>query len=303
MDAPASAPPATPGHAGPGGAPTLFTPGFTLYIALALDEADHQPQQSAIGHAARVTLEGFHQYLESLPIGSATWAEHHAYLQIAIDLAAGRRTRKTTKDKMYRAADDEFEREYERIVSKTAMGAILRGGWKLLIVSGLGALLTELLLRSLDPQHHADPNSASHGWVTLTAAVALMFIGMVYQGAVTQHRVGTIFREHKRAIREADWTYRTEVRREYRQAASMELAVRRQYHPGVEPSMSAAVQELLLQAVVGDDPAPEPVLPPLGTRMGRAMVRMFAPQRSWRRVDAKSAATHEPRPHSTGSTA
>src|SRR5262249_36609650 len=105
--------PATPG---------LFTPGFTLYIALALDEADHQPESSAIGNAARITLNGFHRYLETLQVGTRCWAEHHAYLQIAIDLAAGRRTRKTTKEKMYQAADDEFEREYERIVSKTAMG-------------------------------------------------------------------------------------------------------------------------------------------------------------------------------------
>jgi len=263
-------------------ASSLFTPGFTLYIALALDEADHQSESSAIGQAARVTLAGFHQYLATLPVGTPSWAEHHAYLQIAIDMAAGRRTRKVTKDKMYRAADDEFEREYERIVSKTAMSAILRGGWKLLIISGLGALLTELLLRSMNPQHHADPNGADHRWVTLTAAVALMFIGMVYQGAVTQSRVGTIFREHKRAIREADATYRTEVQREYRQAASMELAVRRQYHPGVEPTVSTAIQELLLQAVVGDQPAPEPERAPLGARLRKAILRMYAPERYWR---------------------
>jgi hypothetical protein len=275
--------------------PGLFTPGFTLYVALALDEADHQPEGCAIGHAARLTLAGFHQYLETLPVGTQPWAEHHAYLQIAIDLAAGRRTRKTTKDKMYRAADDEFEREYERIVSKTAMGAILRGGWKLLILSGLGALLTELLLRSINPQHHADPYAAGHGWVTLTAAVALMFIGMVYQGAVTQHRVGTIFREHKRAIREADATYRTQVRREYRQAASMEMAVRQQNHPGVEPQTSAAIRELLLQAEVGDDPAPQPVPEPtpLRAQMGRALLRMFAPQRSWRPAQATTSAGEE----------
>ena len=47
-------------------APGLFTPGFTLYVALALDEADHQKEGSAIGHAARVTLAGFHRYLETV---------------------------------------------------------------------------------------------------------------------------------------------------------------------------------------------------------------------------------------------
>ena len=116
-------------------APGLFTPGFTLYIALALDEADHQKEGSAIGHAARVTLAGFHRYLETLRIGTPEWAEHHSYLQIAIDLAAGRRTRKTTKDKMYRAADDEFEREYERIVCRTAMGAILQRLQQVAVIS------------------------------------------------------------------------------------------------------------------------------------------------------------------------
>ena len=197
-------------------------------------------------------------------------------------MASGRRTRKITKDKMYQAADDEFEREYERIVSKTAMGAILRGGWKLLIVSGLGALLTELFLRTVKSKPTEGATGPGHEWVSLTAAVALMFFGMVYQGAITQHRVGKIFREHKRAIREADATYRREVRGEYRQAASMELAVRRQYNPRVEPQISSAIQELLLQAVVGDDAPPEIQPPPMRTRVTRAFLRMFAPQRIWR---------------------
>ncbi|MBL9125036.1 MAG: hypothetical protein JNG90_15470, partial [Planctomycetaceae bacterium] len=120
-------------------------PGICLILGLALDEADQHPAGSALGETARNVVRNYERYRDSFPPASDPFNEMNHYIAIGLDLARGRRTRKETKRLMYENADHELRTEHDRFVNKALLGGMLKGGMKVIILSGMGALLTPLL--------------------------------------------------------------------------------------------------------------------------------------------------------------
>jgi len=261
--------------------------GICLILGLALDEADQHAPGSTLGDTARNVVRNFERYRDSFPIASDSFNEMNHYIAIGLDLARGRRTRKDTKRLMYQNADHELRTEHDRIVNKALLGGMLKGGFKIVVLSGLGALLTPLLFAFFgygqQERGVIDPELAS--WA---AAISLIFFGMVWQSALTNIRVSKLFRDHRNEINKADEQYRALVRIEYRRAAHAELATRRYYHPDEQLSLTGDIQELLISSELArQDEAREDLSEPQG--WGNTIVRVLAPWRAMRPTNGAEA--------------
>lgn len=257
----------------------VIPPGVCLILGLALDEADQHSDGSALGDTARNVVKNYERYRDSFPVASNAFNEMNHYIAIGLDLARGRRTRKDTKRLMYENADHELRTEHDRIVNKALLGGLLKGGVKIIVLSGLGALLTPLLFAYFGYGQHQERGSIDPRLASGAAAISLIFFGMVWQSALTNIRVSKLFRDHREEINEADAQYRDEVRDEYRRAANAEIATRRFYHPDEELSLSSDIQELLISAeLAADDCARDDVHVDSGLRS--VVVRVMAPWRS-----------------------
>lgn len=230
-------------------------PGICLILGLALDEADQHPPGSALGDTARNVVKNYERYRDSFPVASEPFNEMNHYIAIGLDLARGRRTRKDTKRLMYENADHELRTEHDRFVNKALLGGMLKGGVKVIVLSGVGALLTPLLFAYFGLSEEKQRGSIDPHLASGAAAISLIFFGMVWQSAITNMRVSKLFRDHREEIKLADEQYCRDVRIEYRRAAHAELATRRFYHPDEELSLTSDIQELMISAELASDAA------------------------------------------------
>ncbi len=258
-------------------------PGICLILGLALDEADYHSPGSVLSETARNVVRNFERYRDSFTPGTDPFNEMNHYIAIGLDLARGRRTRKDTKRLMYQNADHELRTEHDRIVNKALLGGMLRGGFKIIVLSGLGALLTPLLFAFFGLGQGKERVSIDPQMASWAAAISLIFFGMVWQSALTNIRVSKLFRDHRNEIKRADEQYRTEVRIEYRRAAQAEIATRRFYHPDENLSLTNDIQELLITSeMAGDAELRDDLMEPESFR--KVAVRVMAPWRSMRTI-------------------
>lgn len=256
-------------------------PGICLILGLALDEADQHADGSALGDTARNVVRNFERYRDSFTVASDPFNEMNHYIAIGLDLSRGRRTRKETKRLMYQNADHELRTEHDRIVNKALMGGMLKGGFKIIVLSGVGAMLTPLIFTVFGLNQQRERGAIDPQLASAAVAISLIFFGMVWQSALTNIRVSKLFRDHRNEIKKADEQYRADVRIEYRRAAQAEIATRRYYHPEEELSLTRDIQDLLIYAEMARaTDLSDDLMEPEG--WGQVAVRVMAPWRAMR---------------------
>lgn len=219
---------------------------WAIYLSSAIHGRDHAPAGSVRSECGALVLSEFTAAIGSFPPQSGERAYLTRLLMIALDLAAGIRTKKEIRATCLEDALKNRELHYQRLVNAERWQGVLRLGFKLVILSGFGFVVAKAFLSTTTMDA---PNAPHPGWASAAFGLGFALLATYIRSWAIDRKISRLFRDHDRDAHAAQREYQRTVRREY-QWASEEAADAWTCLTGSKPNFQTAA---LLSLLAPDD--------------------------------------------------
>lgn len=193
-----------------------FPVNWAVYLGSAIYARDYSPDKAARRACGEVVVQEFQQALQSFQACSAERVYMTRIMNVAVDLAIGIRTKKEIRAARLEDATQNRDLHYQRMVKAERWQGVLRLAAKLILLSGFGYAITQVVIKS----DAADPMSkANENWASAAFGMGFALVATYVRSWVIDRQIGKLFRNHDDECRVAHADYQRAVTREYRWAA------------------------------------------------------------------------------------